>query len=327
MTVLTCAESELMSPSPGLVRLLASADHVNILGWQEQGAPLSEYIRTVHPRCRRFLVELRRRGALTYHCNATVRDTPEPEHEPWPDFDQYLAYSAGESLGVPSVHYVTQNLTSKPHRRRLIEGLLNSVPDRGHLGFTGRAGVGAGEDPVDHHYPDPEVQGFWAPHTQAWSLTEHMDVPAPPLTVWNTAAFVIVSETMVTPPVVPTEKTWQAIAVGKPWVVVGPQGLNHHMLNRGYEPVVHMDIAWDHDSDWRSRVDGCVAAVRDYTEHHTPEDIHYLCADSVSRNRQRYLDELQRELPPVVSAHATVTANAQSLIQHLRRVQNDVSRR
>lgn len=326
MRTVTCAESELMSPSPGVVRLLQACDTLHILGWQEQGAPLSEYIRSCHPRLRGRLVELRNRGGLVYHCNATVRLTPEPEHRPWPDFDQYLAYSAGATEGIPHVHYVTQNLTSKPHRRRLIQGLLAWVPDRGHMGFTGRAGVGAGEDAVDHHYPDPEVQGFWAPHTQAWSLTEHMDVPAPPLSVWNTAAFVIVSETMIRPPVVPTEKTWQAISVGKPFVVIGPQGINHHMLARGYEPVVGMDISWDYKEDWRDRVDGCVAAVRDYTELHTPEDIHYLCADSVSRNRQRYLDELQRELPGVVYLDSTVTASAQNLIQHLRKVQAHVSR-
>lgn len=322
---LCATESELMSPDPVTVRLIAHADRLHILGWQEQGTSPGEYIRTVHPRIRRTIQGLWRQGRVIYHCNAVVGETTE-YHRPWWQFDQYLAYSNLVTGGIPTHHYAVQNLTSKPHRRFLTGLLLDTMPNRGRISFTGRAGIGAGEDAVDHHYPDPQVEGFWAPGTADWQLTEHMDVPSPPTEVWNTVAHVLVSETMVHEPVVPTEKTWQAISVGKPFVCAGPPGLNLWMREQGYEPMLGLDYSWDTERDWQTRIRGLVEALRDHYDRYTPEQIHYNNQSCVEQNLSRYRSALLKPLPSVCASHYQKTPSAQNLVDHLYKVQAHVSR-
>ena len=322
---LCATESELMSPDPATVRLIQSTLHLHILGWQEQGTAPQEYIRSVHPRIRRVIQSLWRQNRVTYHCNAVVGETEE-HHQPWWQFDQYLAYSDQTCTGTPTHHYAVQNLTSKPHRRYLVRELLSRVPNQGRISFTGRAGIGAGEDPVDHHYPDPQVEGFWPPGTDRWQLTEHMDVPSAPVGVWNTVAHVLVSETMRDPPVVPTEKTWQAIGAGKPFVCVGPPGLNQWMREQGYEPMTGLDYAWDTIEDWQDRIRGCVVALSDHYSRYTPEEIHEDNRPVVKANLARYHQALLEPLPGVCASHYLKTPSAQNLVDHLYKVQAHVSR-
>ena len=301
---------------------------LHVLAWSENCSNIDDFVRSnVWAGARRDFLRGWAAGRIQIHtCWRGVED--DHIHE-WLGFDQLLAYTSEPPvLAEPARHrgyYVCQNLTQRRHRDYTIQSLIDSGAGR-----LGRISYGYRQEPQPENNGrgrPPSFPGItehcWPGGAEQFQLTNPVDIPPPPVNIWRTTAFNIITETHCDEPGSSfTEKTWQAVWLGRPFLIIGVPGVHQQLRDLGYQLMLDFDYSWDAEPNWQRRIERAARAVMDYCRTYKPWEIVDINRSRVDHNRRRCRKMLlKRGLPRVCEdPRAEFTPGAAHLVEYLRSV-------
>jgi len=323
----TVTHWDLINPSAAVLGAVSNTQRLTVLAYSEEAFPSVEQRYMTHPRLRRVYHALQTRGAVTWL-----------GAESWRDYDRILAWRGAPQAAeaTPDTHWFCQNLNHRPHRydfviRTIAAGWLPHARisygnqsmwwddcdcGRYHYNEEHRGKNPAIRELEPHFEPDPRYAD------SQWSAAGTVEMPAPPVHVWETCAVNIVTETDKTHPY-PTEKTWQAILYGRPFLLLSGEGSVTYLESQGMEMSSNvLDHSYDSVSRGKDRIGALLnsmEALRDWQ----PADIYAACELTAGRNQLELIRQIaSARLPkPVKLMHrGWVSDNAQRFAQHAQRV-------
>ena len=306
---------------------MRDATALTVLGYSEEAFPEVEQRFMTNPRIRDQFVRLYSRGAVRWWAAAD-----------WRDYDAILAWRGTPQAvsGSPQYHWMCQNLNHRQHRYNLVVGMIErdwlsssrisygnqSIPwDDCECGRYHYDEVDTGKNPIirqlvghfdeDPRYADP-----------VWRAVGTVEMPAPPVHIWEQTAVNIVTETDKSTPH-PTEKTWQAVLYGRPVIVWSGAGHVAGMRDQGY---VFGDNVLDHSYDDIGRGQDRLKKIFDTMESvrsWQPEELYSALSVGAEHNQRLLIQRIAHTvLPkPVKLMHrGWASENALRLRDHAQRV-------
>lgn len=204
----------------------------------------------------------------------------------------------------PVCSFVCLNNNPRSHRLRLLDALWDrGLFDRGIVSWSS------------------DSDAAWQDHVQAWLGEEQfpsnsLPVIAPPLAAWGQAAFSLVSETSVVEQDI-SEKTFQCISAGQPFVAYGCRGLHAWLVGLGFRLLPGVDYAFDLEEDPERRCELLTAEVQRLCAE-DPRALRSRFQPVADRNRRHYVRLHRRlRLPFAVEDYDRVGPEAERQIQDL----------
>lgn len=139
-------------------------------------------------------------------------------------------------VAEPQYSFVCLNGNPRPHRRSFLDHLWDlGLFDRGIISWAA------------------DSTALWQDHVQGWLgqdqfPTHSLPVIAPPVNAWGLAAFSVVTETAVEGLDI-SEKTFQCVSAGQPFLVLGCRGLHAWLLRLGFQLLPGVNYAFDREPD------------------------------------------------------------------------------
>ena len=315
-------------------RMFGRGAHTHVLAWSEVFRDFAQWSRVIHTAVKPEFVRDYRAGRITVHTCWSGSD--DPRVQVWPWFDALLAYTEKPvPRRVPHRHYVCQNLTVRDHRNYTIDQLAKHG-----LLAAGRVSYGYRVEPQPNNNGRSRPPARWGTAVEsAWierprdqyQLPNPVDIPAPPLGVWSTTAFNLITETHhdhgQEPGVLWTEKTWQAVWLRRPLIVCGQPGANLGLVDQGFRLMEGIeDWSWDHVQNPQKRIRGMVKAVKQLCSSYQPAEIQAMNQTVVEHNREHlrrlFLDS---GLPEILTTTPRVDSNgAEGVCDYLVDVYNAI---
>jgi hypothetical protein len=283
--------------------------HTHVLGWSEAAIDINRFAKRAPLPLRKEIKARWLRGDLTIH---TCYTRERRGVNVWLGFDQLLAYSSRKcSTTNPTDYFVCQNYTPRQFRSQLIQML--------HQRDLLSQSRTSWRDPTK---PAPGVEDTWLETTpvEQFELPPAEQCLPPPVGVWSTTAFNLITETVV--PYFPiTEKTWQAIWQQRPFVVVGAVHTHRNLQAQGYVPLLDIDYAFDSIEDNTERMIGLVQQLEILLHTYTPTQIHQRNRKAAKHNRKLLARQVvQTGLPDVLTANAHFSPGATGVRDYMQGV-------
>lgn len=287
--------------------------HTHILGWSEAAIDINRFAKRAPIQLRKEVKARWLRGDLTIHTCYTR------EHrgvQVWNGFDQLLAYSSRKcKTHDPQRYFVCQNYTPRPFRQQLLQLLdQHSLVQKSHISWR--------DTPV----PAAGVEHTWLEHTpvEQFELPPVEQCLPPPVGVWSTTAFNLVTETVM-PSFPITEKTWQAIWQCRPFVVAGAVHTHRNLESQGFVPLADIDYAFDSIHDTTERMTALVQQLKLLCNTYTPLQIYKRNRKAANHNHKLLTKQVvQRGLPDVLDASAHYSPGAAGVRNYMKGVFNEL---
>lgn len=236
-------------------------------------------------------------------------------NSPWPTWHNrptafYLWISATaqvvDTSVSPDLLFVCMNRQPKDHRWQMVRGLF-------------KAGL--------HHVGAVSYDGL-LPENLRDQIPRQIDFVPPqnclPVTqlpmVWlNRAAISIVTETRVCNFDI-SEKTYQCLAVGQPFLSLGCVGLHHTLFEWGFEPLPGVDYAFDLEPNPDLRRKSIIAQLKTWS-HHRPSTLKRHWRATCEHNRSHFQQQVRNLKLPFDVESAQLGYHAGQTIEELFKLQ------
>lgn len=234
---------------------------------------------------------------------------------PWPSWHHrpsayYLWISATDRSVDWSVEpdylFLCMNRQAKDHRRKMVRGLFKAGLHRmGAISYFGSL-------PMDIR-PQVPLQFDFVPPKTCLPVTDL------PMTWLNRSALSVITESTVRTYDI-SEKTFQCLAVGQPFISYGCVGLHHTLFSWGFKPLPGVDYAFDLEPDVDRRRKKIIQQLKIFSQHN-PSKIKRHWRATCEYNRDHYIQQVRHMRLPFDVQSATMGHHAQQTIEELFKLQ------